>query len=61
MRKNIRLKDNNEIKGTIEEELYDVLYYTICLANMYNIDLEKCAILKEEVNKKKYNRPSIFE
>ena len=61
MRKDIRLKNSENIKGTIEEELYDVLYYTICLANMYNIDLEKCAILKEELNKNKYNRPSIFE
>ena len=61
MRKDIRLENSENIKGTIEEELYDVLYYVICLANMYNIDLEKCAILKEELNKTKYNRPSIFE
>lgn len=61
MRKDIRLENNEGIKGTVEEELYDVLYYVICLANMYNIDLEKCAILKEELNKEKYNRPSIFE
>ena len=60
VRKNKRMIDNN-IKDTIEEELYDVLYYVICLSNMYNIDLEKCAILKEELNKEKYNRPSIFE
>lgn len=61
MRKNSRLEDTNNIKGTLEEELYDVLYYTICLANMYNIDLENCAILKEKINSQKYNRPSIFE
>lgn len=61
MRKDIRLDDNDGIKGTVEEELYDVLYYVICLANMYHIDLEKCAILKEELNKEKYHRPSIFE
>lgn len=61
MRKDIRLENSDGIKGTIEEELYDVLYYVICLSNMYNIDLEKCAILKEELNKEKYNRPSIFE
>ncbi len=61
MRKNSRLKDTNNIKGTLEEELYDVLYYTICLANMYNIDLENCAILKEKINSQKYNRPSIFD
>ncbi len=61
MRKDIRLANSDNIKGTVEEELYDVLYYVICLSNMYNIDLEKCAILKEELNKEKYNRPSIFE
>ena len=48
MRKDIRLENSDSIKGTIEEELYDVLYYVICLSNMYDIDLEKCAILKEE-------------
>ena len=61
MRKDILLENSENIKGTIEEELYDVLYYIICPKNMYNIDLEKCAILKEELNKEKYNRPSIFE
>lgn len=52
---------NNEIKGTIEEELYDVLYYIICLANVYDIDLEKSIYLKEEINAKKYNRKSICD
>ena len=61
IRKDKRLKDSNTIKDTIEEELYDVLYYVVCLANIYNIDLEKCAILKEELNSKKYDRKSIFE
>ncbi len=61
IRKNKRLAETGEIKGTIEEELYDVLYYTICLANLYRIDLETCGKLKEEVNAKKYSRKSIFE
>lgn len=56
-----RLSESDSIKGTIEEELYDVLYYTICLANMYDIDLEKCMYLKEQLNAEKYNRPNIFE
>ncbi len=46
IRKDKRLKDNGTIKGTIEEELYDVLYYVICLANMYDINLEECMFLK---------------
>lgn len=61
IRKDERLENNETIKGTIEEELYDVMYYVICLANLYNIDLEECMILKEELNAKKYNRKSIFD
>lgn len=60
VRKNRRMVDEN-IKGTIEEELYDVLYYIICLANVYNIDIEKSRQLKEEINLKKYNRKSICD
>ncbi len=53
IRKNKRLEDSEEqtIKGTIEEELYDVLYYVAALANVYDIDLEKSFKLKEELNK----------
>ena len=50
-----------EIKGTIEEELQDVLYYVVCLANIYGIDLEECIYLKEELNCKKYNRENMFK
>lgn len=61
IRKNKRLATSESIKDTIEEELYDVLYYVVCLANMYEIDLTECARLKEELNAKKYERNSIFE
>lgn len=61
IRKDKRLKDSESIKDTIEEELYDVIYYVICLANMYDINLEECIYLKEELNSIKYNRPSILE
>lgn len=54
IRKDTRLNDG-EIKGTIEEELYDVLYYVLALANVYDINLEECIQLKEEVNEEKYN------
>lgn len=56
----VRMKDK-EIKGTIEEELQDVLYYITCLANIYGIDLEECIYLKEELNCKKYNRKNMFK
>ena len=60
IRKDKRMVDD-KIKDTIEEELYDVLYYIIMLANVYHIDLQKSIYLKEELNAKKYNRKSIFD
>lgn len=60
IRKDKRMVDN-DIKGTVEEELYDVLYYIICLANIYDIDIQKSIYLKEKLNSKKYNRKSIYE
>lgn len=60
IRKDKRMVDNS-IKDTIEEELYDVLYYIVCLANIYNTDLEKSILLKEQTNSKKYNRKSICD
>lgn len=56
LRKNKRLEDMGSIKGTIEEELYDVLYYVVALANIHNINLEECAFKKEVINKEKWNR-----
>lgn len=50
-----RRMGSDGIKGTLEEELYDVMYYVLALANLYEIDLERCAFLKEEMNQKKYN------
>ena len=44
---------NKTIKGTIEEELYDVLYYVIALANIFDIDLEECCRLKEDINRER--------
>lgn len=54
IRKNLRMDESQNIKGTIEEELYDVLYYVIALANLYDIDLEQCHYLKDEINLQKY-------
>lgn len=61
IRKDKRLVNSETIKDTVEEELYDTLYYIICLANMYEIDLTQCAILKEKLNSEKYGRKSIFD
>ena len=43
-------KKSDSIKGTIEEELYDVLYYVAALANIYEIELDDCVIKKETYN-----------
>lgn len=60
VRKNNRMQDDQNIKGTIEEELQDVLYYIVCLANVNNIDLQNCIYLKEKINCEKYNRKNMF-
>lgn len=61
IRKNKRMEKGTSIKGTIEEELQDVLYYVVCLANINNIDLQECIELKEKLNCEKYNRKNMFE
>lgn len=55
-----RMKEK-KINGTIEGELQDVLYYVTCLANLYEIDLEECIYLKEEINCKKNDRENVFK
>ncbi len=61
IRKNTRMEKGSNIKGTIEEELQDVLYYIICLANINDIDLQECIYLKEKLNCEKYNRRNMFD
>lgn len=61
IRKNVRY-DGKNIKGTIEEEVFDVFYYIIAIANDYEIDLEKIFYIKDELNEVKYDRKfSIYE
>ena len=52
---------NKEINGTIEGELQDILYYVTCLSNLYEMDLEECIYLKEEINCKKNDRENVFK
>ena len=61
IRNNKRMEKGKTIKGTIEEELQDVLYYVVCLANINDIDLQECIELKEKLNCEKYNRKNMFE
>ena len=61
IRKDKRMENGKSIKGTIEEELQDVLYYIVCLANINDIDLKECIYLKEKLNCEKYNRKNMFD
>lgn len=61
MRKGVLYKDNDSIKGTIDEELWDVMYYILALANCYDIDLESTINVKEDINNRKYNTGIVFE
>ena len=61
MRKNLRPESESNIKGTIDEELWDVIYYAIALANCYDIDLEKVIPLKEKLGNEKYGHTIKFE
>ena len=61
IRKDVRY-DGKNIKGTIEEEVFDVFYYIVAIANDYGIDLEKIFYIKDELNEVKYGREfSLYE
>lgn len=47
------------LKGTVEEELWDIIYYTLAIANTYDIDVEKWIPIKEAINNKKYNNNTV--
>ena len=61
MRKGIKAQNSEDIKGTIDEELWDVIYYAIAIANLYDIDLEQVIKTKEKMNRIKYQSPVEFE
>ncbi|MCI8387777.1 MAG: hypothetical protein HFE63_04860 [Clostridiales bacterium] len=52
---------DDNIKGSIEEELWDVMYYTLCIANEYGIDMEKWIKMKEDYNNKRYNSGAKYD
>ncbi len=61
MRKGLKAVNNDEIKGTIDEEIWDVIYYAIAIANLYDIDLEQVIKAKSEMNQGRYPSSVIFE
>jgi NTP pyrophosphatase (non-canonical NTP hydrolase) len=61
MLKNLRPTNENEVKETIDEELWDIIYYALALANCYNINLENVIPIKEKHNNTKYGDRVLFE
>jgi len=61
MRKNALKAEIGELKGTVDEELWDVIYYAVALANCYDADLEAVIKEKEEINRQKYGHAVSFE
>jgi NTP pyrophosphatase (non-canonical NTP hydrolase) len=54
MRNNLRPTETTQIKETIEEELWDVVYYALAIANLYGIDMKDVIVKKEAINNEKY-------
>ena len=61
MRKGLKASDINQIKGTIDEEVWDVIYYSLAIANLYGIDLEQVIKSKESINQSRYPSTVVFE
>ncbi len=55
LRKKMTKTEDGIIKNTIDEDVWDVIYYAIAIANCYDIDLTQTIKQKEEINNKKYN------
>ena len=61
MRKGQRAQNAEDIKGTVDEELWDVIYYAIAIANIYEIDLEQVIKRKAQMSEAKYPSAVLFE
>lgn len=61
MRKGLKAPNSEDIKGTIDEEVWDVMYYAIAIANLYGIDLEQVIKTKSRMNESRYPSPVAFE
>ncbi len=61
MRKDAKAANPEEIKGTIDEELWDVIYYALAIANLYDIDMEQVIRVKSRMNEERYPSAVKFE
>ncbi len=61
MRKGLKADNNTDISGTVDEELFDVLYYVLAIANIYDVDMEQVAKIKSQITENKYPSAVKFE
>lgn len=61
IRKNLKAEDQENIKNTIDEEIWDVIYYALALANHYDIDVEQVIKVKTRLSEEKYPGNVKFE
>ena len=61
MRKGLKALNSTEIEGKIDEELFDVVYYALAIANIYGIDMEQVAKVKSELMESRYPSEVRFE
>lgn len=61
MNKSLRPRAPGEIRDTVDEELWDVIYYALAIANCYGIDMEAVIPRKEALNNVRYPGPEPFE
>ena len=61
MRKNLSAGNTENIKESIDEELWDIIYYALAIANCYDIDMESVIKAKEKINNIKYDTGIEFE
>jgi len=61
VRKGLKAPDTDNIKGTIDEEIWDVIYYALAVANLYDINVEQVIKAKCELSERKYPSDVVFE
>jgi len=61
MRKGLRPGPDGDIRETVDEELWDVMYYALAIANCCGIDMESVIPRKEALNNIRYPGPAPFE
>lgn len=61
IRKGGAVATETSIKDTVEEEIWDIIYYALAIANCYDIDVEKWIPVKEKINNEKYNSKIVFK